>query len=67
MRKLNRAVIWTQEMGIFRVRMVGIVSVVGVVELMIASGGWWAGLEKKGLATCQGNIEQLTGGTIINS
>ena len=54
-------------MGVFRVRMVGIVRVVGAVELMIASGRWWAGLEKKGLATCQGNIEQLTGGTIINS
>ena len=39
-------------MGVFRVRMVGIVSVVGAVELMIASGGWWAGLEKKGLARC---------------
>ena len=54
-------------MGVFRVRMVGTVSVVGAVELMIASGGWWAGLEKKGSVTCQGSIERHTGGTIINS
>ena len=32
--------------------MVYIVSVVVVAGFWIASGGWWAGLEKKGLARC---------------
>ena len=42
-------------MGVVRVRLVGIMSVVGVVGSWITAsyGRSWGGLEKDGLVTCQ--------------